>query len=79
MARNVFHIHIKKNDFHYYIGSLSGVFVKFTNEELGVSKGTLDRYDWETYRHYENEHCVIRRGNLFSASELRVLQLPGLL
>lgn len=58
--------HLEKDSLHYYYGSLQAVFN--AHNDLGVSKGTLDRYDWSKGE-YVNEQIKLRVGNLLSASE----------
>lgn len=58
--------HLEKKGLHSYYGSLQAVFN--ANNDLGVSKGTLDRYDWSKGE-YVNEKIRLRVGNLLSASE----------
>lgn len=61
--RKVFHL--ERDDKHSYYGSLQAVFN--ANKDLGVSKGTLDRFDFSTP--YENKTIKLRVGVLLSASE----------
>ena len=42
--------------------------MRIANKELGVSKGTLDRFDWSK-GYYVNEVIKLRVGVLLSASE----------
>lgn len=58
--------HLEKDGFHSYYGSLQAVFN--ANENLGVSKGTLDRFDWSK-GDYVNDVIKLRLGALLSASE----------
>lgn len=62
--RKVFHL--EKDGKHSYYGSLQAVFN--ANKDLGISKGTLDRYDWSN-GDYENEIMKLRIGVLLSARE----------
>jgi hypothetical protein len=62
--RKVYHLEIE--GLHSYYGSLQAVFNAHNN--LGVSKGTLDRYDWSKGE-YVNDQIKLRVGNLLSASE----------
>jgi len=58
----VFHLELKAKGSHKYYGSLAALC---KHNVLGVSKFTLDRYDFES-KHYENAVCVIRRGVLIT-------------
>ena len=62
--RKIFHL--EKDGKHSYYGSLQAVFN--ANKDLGVSKGTLDRFDWSK-GDYVNEVIKLRLGVLLSASE----------
>jgi hypothetical protein len=57
--------HLEKDGLHSYYGSLQAVFN--ANKDLGVSKGTLDRWDWSKV--YQNDKITLRVGVLLSASE----------
>lgn len=63
--RKIFHL--EKNGKHSYYGSLQAVFN--AHSDLGVSKGTLDRWNFETP--YTNENITLRLGALMSASEAK--------
>lgn len=71
MKRRVFHLKIKATGEHKYYGSLAAVFLD--NDNLGVSKFTLDRFEFEKAAHseFENEVCVIRKDWLMSANDIR--------
>ena len=58
---------MKATDEHKYYGSLSAIFLEY--KDLGVSKFTLDRYDFENP--FENENCIIRKGFMKSAGDIR--------
>lgn len=44
MKRRIFHLELKAPSEHKYYGSLAAIFLD--NKDLGVSKFTLDRYDF---------------------------------
>jgi hypothetical protein len=67
MKRRLFHLHIKATNDHKYYGSLVGLLLD--NENLGISKSYLEKYDWS--KHYENELIVIRKGMMSSAGDIR--------
>jgi hypothetical protein len=69
MKRRLFHLTIKANNEHKYYGSLQALFLD--NKDLGVSKFTLDRYDF--VKTFENEVCVINKGFVLSAGDIRGL------
>jgi hypothetical protein len=68
MKRRIFHLHIKPDTNKYY-GSLQALFLD--NKDLGVSKFTLDRYDFA--KPFNNEVCVINKGFVLSAGDIRWL------
>ena len=67
MKRRLFHLEIKATGEHKYYGSLAAIFLEY--KDLGVSKFTLDRYDFVTP--FENEVCIIRKGFMSSAGDIR--------
>jgi hypothetical protein len=62
--RKIFNL--EKDGKHSYYGSLQAVFN--ANKDLGVSKGTLDRFDWSK-GDYVNDVIKLRLGVLLSARE----------
>lgn len=68
MKRRIFHLHIKPGTNKYY-GSLQALFLD--NKDLKVSKFTLDRYDF--VKPFDNEVCVINKGFVLSAGDIRGL------
>ena len=70
MERRVFHLYLKNlKAEHKYYGSLTALFLD--NQYLGVSKFTLDRHDF--VKPFENEVCVINKGFVLSAGDIRRL------
>ena len=55
--RKIFHLEIKSENYHKYYGSLSALCND--NADLGVSKFTLDRFDFS--EPFENAICIIRK------------------
>ena len=55
--RKIFHLEIKSESSHKYYGSLSALCSE--NQNLGVSKFTLDRFDFT--EPFENAICIIRK------------------
>ena len=53
----IFHLELKAEKAHRYYGSLSALF-KY-NKDIGVSKFTLDRYNWSNV--FENDRVIIRK------------------
>lgn len=69
MKRKILHINIKATGEHKYYGSLQALFLD--NKDLKVSKFKMDRYDF--VNPFENEVCVINKGFVFSAGDIRGL------
>ena len=67
MKRRIFHLTIKATSEHKYYGSLAALFLD--EKDLGVSKFTLDRYDFTVP--FENEFCIIKKGFMYSAGDIR--------
>ncbi|MEO6682169.1 MAG: hypothetical protein ABIN48_05030 [Ginsengibacter sp.] len=65
--RKVLHLENKATGEHKYYGSLVALFLD--NKDLGISKFSLDRYDFN--QPFENETHIIRSGFLFSAGDIR--------
>ena len=55
--RRLFHLENKSESSHKYYGSLSALCLE--NPNLGVSKFTLDRFDFS--EPFENGICIIRK------------------
>ena len=58
--RKLFHLYLKKENLHKYYGDLTLLFSE--NENLEISKFTLDRKEFEFP--FENEICTIRKDHL---------------
>lgn len=65
--RRLFHLQKKSDNSHSYYGSLSALCKD--NLELGVSKFTLDRYDFETAK-FENENYIIRKSIMKTSGQI---------
>jgi len=69
MKKKVYHLYDKKTNKHSYYNSLTSLFKD--NKYLGVSKFTLDRYDWDLLNwEFENLICIIRLGFSKSVSDV---------
>ncbi len=67
MVRKIFHLYLKEKDKHRYYGSLQALFNHFKN--LGVSKFTIDRYDFT--EPFENEKVIIRKGQFLTTGDVK--------
>ena len=62
MGKKLFHIEFKnalENEKHFYYGDLT---ILCNTHEIGISKFTLDRWNFETP--FDNEICIIRKSEL---------------
>ena len=65
--RKLLHLHQKSDNSHKYYGSLSALCND--NADLGVSKFTLDRFDFDA-TYFENENCIIRKSVMKTTSQI---------
>ena len=65
--RRLFHLYQKSDNSHKYYGSLSALCND--NADLGVSKFTLDRFDFDA-NYFENEKCIIRKSVMKTTSQI---------
>ena len=65
--RRLFHLQIKSDNSHKYYGSLSALCND--NADLGVSKFTLDRFDFESGE-FENANFIIRKSVMKTTSQI---------
>ena len=65
--RRLFHLEIKMDHSHKYYGSLSALCND--NANLGISKFTLDRFDFKT-TYFENKNFIIRKSVLKTNSQI---------
>lgn len=59
-------VHVEYGGEHFYFGSLSAVYTRFTSKELGVALGTLRNYTVRENNPYQNSRCIIRKGTLIT-------------
>ncbi len=71
MKRRIFHLTIKATGEDKYYGSLVGIFEDETLPNLGVSKGTLDRFKFKDGP-YENPLIRINKSYLLSSGEVKI-------
>lgn len=65
--RRIFHLENKSDNSHRYYGSLSALCND--NATLGVSKFTLDRYDFKSGE-FENANFIIRKSVMKTTSQI---------
>jgi hypothetical protein len=74
--RKIFHLETKADNSHKYYGSLSALC--YENSDLGISKFTLDRFDFDA-SNFENAICIIRKSVMKttgSVGKKRLKKLP---
>lgn len=49
---------------HYYFGSISAIFDRFTSKDIGVTKESLWNYGVGVGRPYINSICTVQKGVL---------------
>lgn len=69
VRRKIFHLYIKATNEHKYYTTLQAIFSD--NTGLGVSKFTLDRYNFDNP--YENLQVVIRKGEALGTGDVKEL------
>lgn len=62
-------IHVEISGLHFYFGSLTAVYTKFTPKQLGVALGTLRNYRVTSDKPYQNSKCIIRKGILVTVQK----------
>jgi hypothetical protein len=65
--RRLFHLQNKSDNSHKYYGSLSALCND--NDYLGISKFTLDRFDFESGE-FENANFIIRKSVMKTTSQI---------
>lgn len=71
--RKIFHLEIKADNSHKYYGSLSALCSE--NPDLGISKFTLDRFDFDA-SNFENAICIIRKSVMKTTGSVGEKKLP---
>lgn len=69
MNKKLFHIEFKnvsEKEKHFHYGDLT---ILCTKHEIGISKFTLDRWNFETP--FENEICIIRKSEVVLSTRSR--------
>lgn len=59
-------VHVEYAGQHFYFGSLSAIYTKFTANELGIALGTLRNYGLKENKPYKNSLCTIRKGGVIT-------------
>lgn len=67
VGKKLFHLYLKASEQHKYYGSLKAIFDD--KNDVGVSKFTLDRYDFTTP--FENDKAIIRKGEMLSTGDVK--------
>lgn len=67
----IYHLTFIQDGSNHYFGSITAIFDRFTNEQLGVSKTSLWTYGITEERPYKNKKCIIRKGIIYRTKTLR--------
>ena len=62
--KKVVHLTIKDGDVHSYYGSVACIFDHYSEEEIGITYGSLRNYGISDEKPYENSKVIIRQGKL---------------
>lgn len=71
--RKIFHLQNKEDNSHKYYGSLSALCSE--NPNLGISKFTLDRFDFT--EPFENPTCIIRKSVMKTTGSVGVKKIKN--
>ena len=68
--KKVIHLILKGNsreqDRHAYFGSVACIYDHFTEEQIGITYGSLRNYGINEDKPYENKYVIIRQGKLWT-------------
>lgn len=68
--KKVVHLIIKgenrESDTHSYFGSVACIYSHYTEEEIGITYGSLRNYGLSENKPYENKKVIIRQGKLWT-------------
>lgn len=62
-GKTIYHVCLG-DDEHYYFGSITAIYDKFTPEQIGVSLSRLWAFGITPEHPYKNNTCIIYRGIL---------------
>lgn len=76
----IFHLQSKVSGRNFYYRTLTALVADWDYEKLGVSKSTLDRYEFEANSgRYENELIVIQKGLVQGTREIELKSIVDLI
>jgi len=68
--KKVIHLIIKgenrENDDHAYFGSVACIYDYYSEEQIGITYGSLRNYGISEEKPYENKNVIIRQGKLWT-------------
>ena len=68
--KKVIHLILKgdsrEHDLHAYFGSVACIYDHFTEEQVGITYGSLRNYGVSEDKPYENKNVIIRQGKLWT-------------
>lgn len=62
--KTVVHLTIKATDTHSYYGSISCIYEHYSDDEIGITYGSLRNFGLSENKPYENNKVIIRKGRL---------------
>ena len=70
-------VHVEYNGQHYYFGSLSAIYTKFSPKDLGIALGTLRNYGLKEEKPYQNSLCTDRKSTRLNSSHQPQSRMPS--
>lgn len=66
MVKKVIHLEFKATSEHHYFGSMLSIYNNLTEDKIAMcpSYGSLRNYGLSEKKPYENNHVIIRKGDL---------------
>lgn len=65
-------VHLEYEGQHYYYGNLKALTDDFPKEKIGVSYNYLKNYGINSEHTYQNDRCIIRKGQLITSKRFNI-------
>lgn len=62
-GKTIYHVCLGDNE-HYYFGSITAIYDKFSPEQIGVSRNRLWSFGITEEQPYRNKKCIVYRGEI---------------
>ena len=62
-GKTIYHVCLGDNE-HYYFGSITAIYDKFSPEQIGVSRNRLWSFGITESKPYKNKKCIIYKGTI---------------